>query len=114
MAFRLTFDDAFVVGRTVSTNFPVTANAFSPALQRTNNSFLALIEMDRALLGTVAGSNIELKWGASLISPQYHLQTSPVDSGGWSNIIAPSTVVNGYNAVTLPLTNGIGFFRLER
>jgi hypothetical protein len=112
--------DAYVVGQTLSSNFP-TNNALHAALNGTSDAFLAkilLLEVPPALT-IVSGpgkTNVTLTQPAYL--PEYRLEsnTNLLSTNSWTLVTLPPPPVltNGLQIITLPLTSGDLFFRLQR
>ncbi len=108
-------NNAYLTGRTLSTNFPTTLDAFALPLQRTNNAFIAVITGEPSLTETLSGDNLLLQWPASpTFLPQYRLQVKPDlgASDNWTPFPSAPTLLNGQNTVPVPITNGFGLFRL--
>jgi len=108
--------NAYVVGQTSSTDFPV-VGALQPARSSYYDAFLAKIQAGApSLAATLAGGNIQLKWPA--FPPGYGLETAlalPASSNAWTAVTSPAPVMaNGYYSVTLPAANPAAFFRLYR
>jgi hypothetical protein len=110
--------DAYIAGSTDSTNFPA-LNARQTSRNGTNDMFLAkilLLEVSPAL-GIVPGkTNVTLTLPAYL--PEYHLEsnTNLLFTNSWTLVPVPPPPVftNGLQVITLPMTNGDLFFRLQR
>ena len=63
--------NAYIIGRTLSTNFP-TVTPFTSPLQKTNNAFLAKISMDPTLTAApAAGNSVRISWPVSPFAPEY-------------------------------------------
>jgi hypothetical protein len=107
--------NAYVVGQTFSTDFPV-VGARQPTLAGGSDAFLAkIIQVGTtpSLAATLlAERNLQLRWLA--FSP-YVLETATNLSAGATWTAVPQTLVvptNGWDTVTLPATNRAAFFRL--
>ena len=109
--------DAYVVGQTLSSNFP-TNNALHAALNGTSDAFLAkilLLENPPALTIVPGKTNVTLTQPAYL--PEYRLEsnTNLLSTNSWTLVTLPPPVfTNGLQIITLPLTSGDLFFRLQR
>jgi hypothetical protein len=104
--------NAYVVGRTFSSDFPVSA-AFQSAYRGLSDAFLAKILVQPTLNAALAGNMLQLRWPAFL--PEYQLQTA---SGftpplSWSLVLQTPVLSNGWHTVTLPPTNAAAAFRLR-
>jgi hypothetical protein len=107
--------NAYIGGRTLSTNFPV-VNPFSPPLQRTNNSFVAKISLDQApVLDVSPGQNgtLSVQWAA--FAPEFELQVAtnlnaPVV---WAPFASAPPASNGWHTINIDATNRAGLFRLS-
>ncbi len=111
--------NAYLAGRTLSTNFPVRGflagtPPFQPSLYGTNDAFLAKILMEPTLITTAQGNTVQLKWPA--FSSEYILEsnTNLASASTWVPVPLPPFVSNGFHTVTLITTNGSLFFRLHR
>lgn len=115
---------AYVVGRTVSGNFPVTnASAlFVSKRNGTNDAFLAKIlggtppaPPPPVLKTKLAASGIQLAWPNSASGYVLESNTNLANPGGWVPVTGfPFTTNNGILQVQIPMTNGSLFFRLRR
>ncbi len=107
--------NAYITGRTLSTNFPTVAPVASP-LQRTNNAFLAKISLGIApqLSASLLGTNLQVRWPG--FSPEFRLETTTnlAPPTTWSPVSQSPAASNGWETVTLPATNGAAFFRLHQ
>jgi hypothetical protein len=108
---------AYVVGSTDSTNFPA-INARQTALNGTNDMFLAkilLLEISPTLTIVPGKTNVTLTKPAYL--PEYLLESNTnLLFNTWVVVPVPPPPVfsNGLQIITLPLTGGDLFFRLQR
>jgi len=116
---------AYIVGRTVSGNFPFTnASAlFVSKRNGTNDAFLAKILSDTApappppmLKSKLVGSSgIQLAWPGSASGYILEANTDLANPAGWVPVTGfPFTTNNGVLQVQVPMTNGSLFFRLRR
>jgi len=117
---------AYVVGRTVSGNFPVTnASAlFNTKRNGTNDAFLAKILGDGltnsppvppTLTTTLSGNSIQLAWPDSATGFVLESSTNPLFSSGWTPVSGfPISTNNGTQQVQIPATNASRFFRLRK
>jgi hypothetical protein len=109
--------NAYVVGSTASTNFP-TVNAHQTVLTGTNDMFLAKILLLQAApaLAIVCGkTNVTLAKPAYL--PEYRLESNTnLSFDTWTLVPVPLPPVfsNGLQIITLPVTSGDLFFRLQK
>jgi hypothetical protein len=117
--------NAFIVGRTVSPNFPVTnASAlFVSKRNGTNDAFLAKILAVNSpappppmLKSKLVGSaGIQLAWPHSASGYVLESNTDLANPAGWVPVTGfPLTTNNGVLQVQVPMTNGSLFFRLRR
>jgi hypothetical protein len=116
--------NAYIVGRTVSGNFPHTnASAlFVSKRNGTNDAFLAKILADTppappppVLKTKIALSNIQLSWPGSASGYVLESNTNLANPAGWVPVSGvPFTTSNGVLQVQVPMTNGSQFFRLRR
>ena len=126
-------DAVYVVGQTLSTNFP-TLNARQKTRDGANDTFLAKISIaptdaprlvirppttppvSPKLAGARAGSpNVTLAW--QMFPPTYGVEssTNPSSTNGWTAVPqSPVYYSNGWYGITLPTTNALQFFRLQR
>jgi hypothetical protein len=105
--------NAYVVGQTSSTDFPV-VGALQPALAGGFDAFIAKIQPGTpSLVAALVGSNLQLKWPE--FPTGYVLQTEATLSAGpgWGPVAQPQVLANGWYTVTLPATNRAAFFRLH-
>ena len=123
----------YIVGQTISTNFP-TVNAFQSRLndKKTSDMFIAKIlqnlpptpalviapqNLSPLIQSKLAGSplpvnsGIHLKW--QMFAANYDVESSS-DMTHWQPSPVSPTYSNGWYHVTLPTTNGAGFFRLRQ
>jgi len=116
---------AYIVGRTVSVNFPAVTNASTVLLSKrngTNDAFLAKILLNTppvppppTLKTKLAGSGIQLAWPDSASGYILESNTNLASSAGWIPVSGfPFTTNNGSLQVQIPMTNGSLFFRLRR
>lgn len=117
MGYAVTVDpagNAYLAGRTTSTNFPTFATALSGALQGGNDAFLAKIIFEPTLATALASDRFELRWRA--FAPEYNVETSASSSpeGDWTPVPAQPVLSNGWHSLSLELTNQGSFFRLRR
>ena len=109
--------DAYVVGQTLSSNFP-TNNALHAALNGPSDAFLAkilLLEASPAVTITLNIPNVTLTKPAYL--PEYLLESNTnLSFNTWTLVPVPLPPVfsNGLQVITLPATNADLFFRLQR
>ena len=108
--------NAYVVGQTISTNFPA-LDAFHSTLHGTNDAFLTKILLASQPTLTIAPAdtnNVTLVWSA--FQPEYILEsnTNLTSTNTWTTVPQPPVSSNGWNTVTLPSTNDDLFFRLHK
>ena len=107
--------NAYVAGRTLSTNFPVVA-PLSPSRTGANDAFLAKISLGSPALkaGVTDAESLSLRWRA--FSPEYDLEVNQGWNGSNAWAVAPQDPVltNGWHTITVPTTNPASFYRLER
>ena len=109
--------DAYVVGQTLSSNFP-TNNALHAAINGPSDAFLAkilLLEASPAVTITLNKTNVTLTKPAYL--PEYQLESNTnLLFNTWTLVPVPLPPVysNGLQVITLPATNADLFFRLQR
>jgi hypothetical protein len=118
-------NSVYVVGRTVSGNFPFTnaSSLFNSKRNGTNDAFLAKILGDittnaappPTLLTTISANNIQLAWPASASGYVLESNTNLASSSGWVPVSGfPLTTNGGNQQVQIPATNGCLFFRLRK
>jgi hypothetical protein len=116
---------AYIVGRTVSGNFPflnVSTNIFNKRRFGTNDAFLAKILMDTppeppppVLKAKLLSTGIQLGWPHTASGYTLECNTNLVNPAGWVPVSGfPFTTNNGVLQVQVPMTNGSLFFRLRR
>jgi Beta-propeller repeat len=116
---------AYIVGRTVSVNFPAVTNASTVLHSKrigTNDAFLAKIlagpapaPPPPALKTKLAGSGIQLAWPNSSSGYVLESNTNLANPAGWVAVSGfPITTNNGALQVQVPMTNGSLFFRLRK
>jgi hypothetical protein len=117
--------NAYVVGRTVSGNFPFTnaSSLFVSKRNGTNDAFLAKIlaqsppappppMLKSKIVGT---AGIQLAWPHSASGYVLESNTDLANPAGWVPVTGfPLTTNNGVLQVQVPMTNGSLFFRLRR
>jgi hypothetical protein len=108
-------DAVYVVGQTLSTNFP-TLNARQNFRNGTNDAFLAKIFLNGAspvLTISPTNSGAQLAW--QMFPPVYNLESNTnLQSTNWNPVLPPPTVIsNAWYGLTLPATNAVEFFRLR-
>ncbi len=105
--------NAYVVGQTYSTNFPV-LNPFQPKLKGTTDAFLTKIVKEQPTLAvTQAGGDVVLAWRA--FAPEFGLESNTnLVSGTWVPVPQLPLLVNGWHTVTVAAANGASFFRLHK
>jgi hypothetical protein len=114
-------DSAYIVGQTISTNYPVTNNI--PGLVARNGSndvFLAKILVDPpSLVLSANNGHVRIVWSAGLpFEPEFarvfKLESNTnLHSTNWVLVSQPLIVTNGWCTVTLNPTNKVQFFRLH-
>jgi hypothetical protein len=115
---------AYIVGRTVSGNFPFTnASAlFNSKRYGTNDAFLAKIlggtppAPPAPMLKTkLLSTGIQLAWPGSATGYVLESNTNLANPSGWVQVSGiPFTTTNGILQVQVPMTNASLFFRLRR
>ena len=120
--------NAYIVGRTVSGNFPFTnASAlFVPKRNGTNDAFLAKIFADAPpappppmlkskLIGSGGIQSIQLAWPSFASGYILESNTNLANPAGWVPVSGfLLTTNNGTLQVQVPMTNGSLFFRLRK
>jgi hypothetical protein len=112
-----TVGDAYVVGQTLSANFP-TNNALHATLNGPSDAFLAkilLLEVPPSLSIALGKTNVMLTKPAYL--PEFQLESiTNLASTNWTLVTVPPPPVysNGLQVITLPATNADLFFRLQQ
>jgi hypothetical protein len=119
-------NNVYVVGRTVSGNFPFTnaSSLFVSKRNGTNDAFLAKILAISApasappppvLKTKLLTGGIQLAWPGSASSYVLESNTDLANPAGWVPVTGfPLTTNNGALQVQIPMTNGSLFFRLKR
>jgi hypothetical protein len=114
-----TNDSAYVVGQTLSVNFP-TNGALNAALDGPSDAFLAKIFDDPPLL-TMSGNNSHVQLAVN-VNPKFEpelprlfkLESSTnLFTTNWVQVPQPLVPTNNHFAVTLDRTNKMQFFRLH-
>ena len=105
--------NAYIVGMTASTNFPV-VNAFQTTNQGFNGGFLAKIIVEPTLTAGMSGADVAVAWRA--FAPEFVLESTASLSSptNWVSVSAAPVLANGWHTVTLPATNAASFFRLRK
>lgn len=111
--------NAFVVGQTLSTNFP-TVNARQSFRNGTNDMFLSIISPLNAGAPALTisppaggGSDIGLSWPA--FPPGFQLEAATnLSLGNWFALPQAPVPTNGGYFLLLPATNDVEFFRLRQ
>jgi len=106
-------NNAYVIGRTGSSDFPSVGPVSS--LQGTNDSFLAKISMEPLLeVNQATNAVVQLSWKA--FSPEYHIETSTnaAFSGQKEQLNLATPVVDGRHTVILSPTNNGVYYRLRK
>jgi hypothetical protein len=109
--------NAYVVGQTSSSDFPV-VSGLQTNLAGVSDAFVAKIQAGTtpSLVATLlAGRDLQLKWPA--FPPAYALETTSSLSSGavWTTVTNQTPVLSkGSYTVTLPTTGAGAFFRLHR
>ena len=114
-----TNSNAYVVGQTLSANFP-TNNALDPVLNGPSDAFLAKIFYDPPSL-TLSGSGgqVQVAWNANLkfepeLARLFKLESSTnFPSTNWVVMPQPPVLAGDRYTVTLDRTNQMRFFRLH-
>jgi Beta-propeller repeat len=107
-------DNAYIVGQTASTNFPV-LNARQTALNGAANAFLAKILLQQPALTLINnGGNATFAWPA--FEPEFTLEsnTNLLLSNTWVTVPLSCVLSNGFETITVPATNNDLFFRLHK
>jgi hypothetical protein len=106
--------DAYIVGETSSTNFPVALSTNAPAYGGgTSDAYVAKIGMDVLRLEiALAGENVQVSWPA--FTPEFVLEASDaIPANGWAQVSQPPQLMNRRHVVTMGRTNSDAFFRLR-
>jgi hypothetical protein len=107
------YGNAFVVGQTSSTDFPVVVGALQPAFPGASaDAFVAKIQPTLSLIAALEGRSLQLKWPT--FPPEYQLETATNLSAGatWTPVPQTPGLTNGCYTVTLPANAAAAFFRL--
>ena len=109
--------NAYVVGRTLSTNFPTLAasnSVFQTSRDGTNDAFIAKIVLEPVLTAQPAAANVALRWRA--FTPDFVLEacTNSAAAIPWQTTTQLPVVTNGWHTVFIPPTNSSTLFRLRR
>jgi hypothetical protein len=114
-----TNSNAYVVGQTLSANFP-TNNALDPALNGPSDAFLAKIFYDPpSLVLSGSGGQVQVAWNANLkfepeLARLFKLESSTnFPSTNWVVMPQPPVLAGDRYTVTLDRTNQMRFFRLH-
>jgi hypothetical protein len=119
-------NNVYVVGRTVSGNFPFTnaSPLFASKRYGTNDAFLAKIlaitgsasaPPPPALKTKLMTGGIQLAWPGSASGYVLESNTNLANPAGWVPVSGfPFTTNNGTLQVQVPMTNGSLFFRLRK
>jgi hypothetical protein len=108
--------NAYIGGRTLSTNFPE-VNAFSPPLQRTNNSFVAKISLDPVPVLAVSpgqSGTLSVQWPAFTPDVELQVATNLNAPVFWAPFASAPPASNGWHTVNIEATNRAAFFRLHQ
>jgi hypothetical protein len=111
--------NAYLTGQTLSTNFPC-VNALQSRRDGTNDMFIAKISQNTSpptLLiapdNSTVPPGISLEW--QMFPPNYSLLGSAdLASGNWLAVPGSPAYTNGWYQITLPATNDVQFFRLQK
>jgi len=111
-------DSAYVVGQTLSTNFP-NFNARQKNLNGTNDAFLAKITLaSPTLQASLSGTNflVSVPPAGDLSSNNFSLETTTnlLISTNWVVITNSPTLINGTNVFKFNPTNHVRFFRFHK
>jgi hypothetical protein len=108
-------DNAFITGRTLSTDFPV-VGGFQGSLTGPNDAVIAKIVMDAppTLSTFITATGLILQW--PVFAPDYGLEytTNVSSTAVWLPFGLTPPPTNGLHSVLLAPTNGATFFRLRR
>jgi len=111
--------NAYVAGQTRSTNFP-SMDAYQPHRSGTNDMFIAKISQTAggspALIITTQNTGqpgVTLKWQRAPAGYSVESLTD-LTSGNWQVVPQSPAYTNGWYELTLPVTNGVQFFRLHQ
>jgi hypothetical protein len=109
--------NAYVVGRTASTNFPTTNSPGVAPFTRSQGSFdafLAKVSIPPVLALTMGGDELEVSWPA--FNPEYVLESSVANGGSnaWQVVEQPSSLDGGKHRVSVGVTNETRSFRLRK
>lgn len=124
--------NAYVVGRTLSGNFPVTnaptgfyrpGNVHYRKRYGTNDAFLAKISLEPSLSLAPVANQIELSWPASVFAPEfadYHLEMttnwitlSKTNASGANRVITRSTALSDWSPVIRPRGTNNGRYTID-
>ena len=115
--------NAYVVGDTASTNFPV-INAGGSSFNGTNDAFLLKIQWQTppselpSLTVSAVGNNVQVSWAA--VVPEFTLESTTNLSGTnlsgtiWTPVGPSPPATNGWHTVTVSPSGSRMFFRLRR
>jgi len=106
--------NAYIAGRTTSTNFP-TADPLQPAFAGgPSDAFVAKVLAQPVLQIARSGNNLLLSWPAP--TPEFVLEANSngMQAADWFPVPQAPMMVNGMNTVTLNISSGHQSFRLKR
>jgi hypothetical protein len=105
--------NAYVVGKTTSTNFP-SVTPLQTELLGASDTFLAKISREPVLETVLNADHMILQWRA--FSPEFRLEfsTNSAPSSPWLPVPGVPETLNGWHSQRVGLTNQGGFFRLRR
>jgi hypothetical protein len=107
-------DNAWIMGRTLSTNFPTVAPLQS-SLMGTNDAYLARIVLEPLpqLRAVKSGTNVLLEWNPYPVVLKVETRTNLNASATWTNLAQTPVTNGGVNVITVPATNQESYFRLR-
>jgi hypothetical protein len=104
--------NAYIAGRTLSTNFPV-VNPLLGSRDGLNDGFIARITQAPVLTTLRQGADLFLRWRA--FAPEFHLESSPqLVPPNWTFLAAAPPAIDGWHTVRIDPTNSGSFFRLKQ
>jgi hypothetical protein len=103
--------NAFIAGRTLSTNFPV-VNALQTSLDGSNDSIIAKISTQPLLRTMFQGPDMLVQWRA--FAPEFHLESNAQPgTTNWTFLAPAPPPTNGWHTLRIGPTNAGDFFRLK-
>jgi hypothetical protein len=104
--------EAFILGRSLSTNFP-TVNAVQTSRQGSSDCFVALVSPEPRLAESFSNGILQLRWWAGR-GADYVLEAAPDPIGPWIPVPGQPTQPSGWTTFSVPADSAGAFFRLRR